>query len=385
MFKKKSVLILLNIVFFIQNLNFKYTASGLNISAKSAILMCADSNSVIWAKDEHHKLPIASTTKIMTSILTIEKIEACGNSEVEITDEMVRVEGTSMGLMPKDVVTLESLVKGMLLCSGNDAANAASIAVSGKKEKFIDLMNDKAKQIGMLDTKFVTPSGLDQDDHHSTAYDMALLGSYAMENEKFLSIASKKSMKVEYVVPSKTVNYKNHNKLLRLYEGCIGIKTGFTKAAGRCLVSCAQRDGIRLVAVTLNAPNDWDDHIKLYDYGFENTINKTFDDQNINLSIKVDDSDTDTIELNSSTWFSKTFKKGDENKVIREVELPEFCVAPIKKGQIIGKVVYHIDGKIIGYNDLIASKDIDAKPKPMYSFWSKVSGFFKKILGISSN
>ncbi len=377
MVKKKPILILLYFIFFTQSLNLKCNASDINISAKSAILMCADSNSIIWAKDEHRKLPIASTTKIMTSILTIEQIEACGNSEIEITDEMVRVEGTSMGLMPKDVVTLESLVKGMLLCSGNDAANAASIAVSGEKEKFIDLMNDKAKQIGMLNTRFVTPSGLDQGDHHSTAYDMALLGSYAMENESFANIASKKSMKVEFISPNKTVNFKNHNKLLRLYEGCIGIKTGFTKAAGRCLVSCAQKNGVRLVAVTLNAPSDWDDHMKLYDYGFENTISKTFDDQNINLTIKVDNSDTDTLELNSSTWFSKTFKKGDENKVIREIELPEFCQAPIQKGQIIGKVNYHINGKIIGSNDLTASKNIEAKP--IHNFWSKVSDFFKGL------
>lgn len=379
MTKKKPILILLSLIFFFQNLNFKCYAENVNISAKSAILMCADSNSVILAKDEHHKLPIASTTKIMTSILTIEQIEACGNSEIEITDEMVRVEGTSMGLMPKDVVTLESLVKGMLLCSGNDAANAASIAVSGEKEKFIELMNDKAKQIGMLNTRFVTPSGLDQGDHHSTAYDMALLGSYSMENERFANIASKKSMKVEFIVPNKTVNFKNHNKLLRLYEGCMGIKTGFTKAAGRCLVSCAQRNGVRLIVVTLNAPSDWDDHMKLYDYGFENTISKTFDDQNINLSIKVDNSDTDMLELNSSTWFSKTFKKGDEHKVIREIELPEFCSAPIQKGQIIGKVNYHINGKIIGSNDLTASKDIEAKVKPIHNFWSKVSDFFKGL------
>ena len=379
MSKKKPIFILLCLMFFIKNINFKYCAENINISAKSAILMCADSNSIIWAKDEHHKLPIASTTKIMTSLLTIEQMEACGNSEIEITDEMVRVEGTSMGLMPKDVVTLESLVKGMLLCSGNDAANAASIAVSGEKEKFIDLMNDKAKQIGMLNTRFVTPSGLDQGDHHSTAYDMALLGAYAMENECFANIVSKKSMKVEFISPNKTVNFKNHNKLLRLYEGCIGIKTGFTKAAGRCLVSCAQKNGIRLIIVTLNAPCDWDDHIKLYNYGFENTVSKTFDDQNIKLSVKVDNSETDTLELNSSTWFSKTFKKGDENKVIREIELPEFCQAPIQKGQIIGKVNYHLNGKLIGSNDLTASKNIEAKSKPIQSFWSKISNFFKNL------
>ena len=211
---------------------FECRATALEVSAKSATLICADSGCVVWSKNETAPMPMASTTKIMTSILTLEHAEAHGNKEIEITPEMIRVEGTSMGLMQGDIVNLESLAKGMLLCSGNDAANAAAIAVSGETGKFINLMNEKAKLIGMNDTKFCTPSGLDKDNHHSTAHDMALLGAYAMENEKFSNIVSQKSMPIKFINPSKTVNYKNHNKLLRLYPHCTGIKTGFTKLAG---------------------------------------------------------------------------------------------------------------------------------------------------------
>ncbi|MGN1041334.1 MAG: D-alanyl-D-alanine carboxypeptidase family protein, partial [Acutalibacteraceae bacterium] len=207
-------------------------AQDITVSAKSAILICADSGSVIFAKNEREPLPMASTTKIMTSLLALENMEACGNKEVEITDDMVRVEGTSMGLMPGNIVDLNALAEGMLTVSGNDAANAAAIAVGGSTENFINLMNEKAKLIGMKNTKFCTPSGLDKNDHHSTAEDMAFLGAYAMENENFANIVSKKSIKVHFINPNKYVTMKNHNKLLRLYDGCIGIKTGFTKSAG---------------------------------------------------------------------------------------------------------------------------------------------------------
>lgn len=355
-------------------------AEEINVSAKSSILICADSGDVVWSKNEHEPLPIASTTKIMTSLLTIEHSQA-ENKDVEITDEMVRVEGTSMGLRAGDVIKLKELAKGMLLPSGNDAANAAAIAISGTTEKFSELMNEKAHQIGMKNTNFVTPSGLDSGDHHSTAYDMAILGAFAMENEEFSNIASKKSMKVNFVNPSKSVNLSNHNKLLRLYDGCIGIKTGFTKAAGRCLVSCAQKDGVRLVAVTLNAPNDWDDHKTLYDYGFKNTISKEFDDRNFRTSIPVKDGIVDDVSLAGTTSFVRTFKLGDENKITRKIEMDDYCVAPIERGQIVGKVVYYFGDKKIGENNIISEQDIAEKKVErgkLAQIWDFIKNLFSK-------
>lgn len=379
--KKSICFFICTLTFFVSEYNCTAAESNLNVSAKSAILICADSGSVLWSKNETQPLPMASTTKIMTALLTLERMQACGNKEVEITEEMVRVEGTSMGLMPGDIVNLDALAKGMLLCSGNDSANAAAIAVGGDTGKFINLMSEKAKLIGMKDTKFCTPSGLDKDNHHSTAKDMALLGAYAMENEDFAKIASQKSMKVKFVNPAKVVNIRNHNKLLRLYEGCIGVKTGFTKAAGRCLVSCAERNGVRLVCVTLNAPSDWDDHTNLYNFGFENTVSKSFDDRNFRASIPVENKNSGNIEAVGVSEFSKSFKKGDENKVKRKVELANSVKSPVEKGQIVGKVVYSLDDRIIGENQIISNTEIKTPVKCKKNFFQNIGDFFKNLFG----
>ena len=349
------------------------------VSAKSAILICANSGSVIFKKNENMPLPMASTTKIMTAVLALEYIDACSNKEVEITDEMVRVEGTSMGLLPGDIVNIKSLIQGMMLCSGNDSANALSIAVSGNTDKFISLMNDKAKSIGMKNTKFSTPSGLDKDNHHSTAEDMAVLGAYAMENPEFSNIVSKKSAGIKFINPSKTVKLKNHNKLLSLYEGCIGIKTGFTKQAGRCLVSCAEKNNIKLICVTLNAPNDWDDHTNLYNYGFENSISKTFDDSNFKTQIPIENQNDKFAEAYCNSNFTKCFKKGDENKVIRKVEIQKYCKVPLQKGQILGKVIYSLDGKIIGENNIISATELKNEKPHKKGFFKSLRDFFGKI------
>lgn len=374
--------IFLVFILFAALLNFSVIFSGaLDISAQSGILICADSGSVIWSKNETEPLPMASTTKIMTSLLALEHMEACGNKEIEITEEMVRVEGTSMGLRAGNIVNLEALVQGMLLCSGNDAANAAAIAVGGNVNNFIDLMNEKAKMIGMENTKFSTPSGLDKDNHHSTAKDMAILGAYAMENENFLKIASQKSMPVKFLSPNKTVRLKNHNKLLRLYDGCIGVKTGFTKLAGRCLVSCAEKNGVRLICVTLNAPNDWDDHTNLYNFGFENTVSKKFCDVGFKISVPLKNSSEGNLECECGSEFSAVFKKGDELKITRQVEIPDVLEPPIERGQILGKVVYYLDGKIVGKNDILSSREVKKIKVKKYGFFYGIADFFRKLLG----
>lgn len=354
-------------------------AQDITVSAKSAILICADSGSVIFAKNEREPLPMASTTKIMTSLLALENMEACGNKEVEITDDMVRVEGTSMGLMPGNIVDLNALAEGMLTVSGNDAANAAAIAVGGSTENFINLMNEKAKLIGMKNTKFCTPSGLDKNDHHSTAEDMAFLGAYAMENENFANIVSKKSIKVHFINPNKYVTMKNHNKLLRLYDGCIGIKTGFTKSAGRCLVSCAQKDSAKLVCVTLNAPNDWDDHIKLYNYGFENITSKIFDDTGFSIEIPTNDPRVASVSAKSDSAFQVCVPRSGESKIRREVEIPSLCNLPVEKGQIIGNVVYYLDENVIGKNAIISNETIVLENQKSEGLFSKIKSFFARI------
>lgn len=354
-------------------------SNALDISAKSAILMCADSGSIIFAKNEFEPLPMASTTKIMTALLALENMEAFGNKEIEITDEMVRVEGTSMGLAAGNTVNLEALVQGMMSVSGNDAANAAAIAVGGSVDAFVDKMNEKAKLIGMKDMVFCTPSGLDKDDHHSTAYDMAVLGAYAMENENFAKIVSQKSMKIHFINPNKYVTMKNHNKLLRLYDGCTGIKTGFTKAAGRCLVSCAQKNGAKLICVTLNAPNDWDDHTKLFNYGFENVMVKTFNDSDYFVDIPANGKEVDHVQGKGNTAFEVCVRNGDENKIRREIEIPSVCALPIEKGQILGNVVYYLGDNVIGKNPITATDSVCEKVPEKQNIFERIKSFFGKI------
>ena len=377
---KRFIKIILSItISFFMFVNLCSDSLALDISAKSAILICADSGSIVFSKNESEPLPMASTTKIMTALLTLENMEAFGNKEIEITDEMVRVEGTSMGLKAGDTVNLEALVQGMMTVSGNDAANAAAIAVSGSAEAFVDKMNEKAKLIGMKDTVFCTPSGLDKGDHHSTAYDMAILGAYAMENENFAKIVSQKSMKIHFINPNKYVTMKNHNKLLRLYDGCMGIKTGFTKAAGRCLVSYAHRNGAKLICVTLNAPNDWDDHTKLFNYGFDNVAVKTFNDSGYSVDIPVKSKEIDHINGKCNSVFEVCIKKEDENKIRREIEIPSVCGLPTEKGQILGNVVYYIGDNIIGKNPIVAVDSASEKTPKKESVFEIIKNFFGKI------
>ncbi|BED93071.1 MAG: D-alanyl-D-alanine carboxypeptidase [Candidatus Paraimprobicoccus trichonymphae] len=356
---------------------YNYFGDKIEISAKSAILICADTCSIVYSKNENMCLPIASVTKVMTAILLLEKIQNFGDSEIEITDEMVRVEGSSMGLQVGDVLKQSDLVVGMLLPSGNDAANTSSIAVSGDTENFVKLMNEKAKQLGMKNTKFTTPSGLDKNNNHSSALDVATLAAYCLENKEFKNIVSQKSKRVSVISPSKTIFCKNHNKLLKLYKYCTGIKTGFTKLAGRCLLSSAKNDeGKELIAVTLNASDDWNDHISLFEYGFKNTAIKNFNDKDFSVKIKVKNSDIEEIELGSLSEFSRLLKLGDEKNLQRKIEIPEFCEATIEEGQILGKISYYLNGELIGYNNLSANQKAGLKKSTFRSLWESIKKFF---------
>lgn len=373
MFKKLSVFLLM----FALSISIPkpVLADEISVSAKAAILICADSSQVVFSKNETQRLSMASTTKIMTSLLTIEESQA-SNREVTITDKMVRVEGSSMGLRAGDIVTLDALAKGMLMCSGNDAANSAAIAIAGDEQNFAKLMNQRALQIGMNNTNFVTPSGLDDENHYTTAYDMAILGAYAMENPTFKDIASQKSMSVDFINPPKRVSYSNHNRLITLYKGCIGIKTGFTKKSGRCLVSCAERDGVRLVAVTLNAPDDWNDHINMFDYGFAHVQKVTLDDTNLNLQEPIVSSDIDTIPINTAKPLNLTVLSTDASKITKKIKVPEFLYAPVDCGQIVGSISYELNGKVLASADLIASAEAPIQQEQ--GFWSWLRNLFNR-------
>ncbi|MCP3763234.1 D-alanyl-D-alanine carboxypeptidase [Domibacillus sp. A3M-37] len=235
----------------------------LSLSAQNAVLMDMESGRVLVQKDAHVRRPIASITKIMTALLAVESGQL--KETVSISDRARQVEGSSIYMEKGDKLTLEELVYGLMLRSGNDAATAISEYVGGSTEEFVVLMNEKAKKLGMRNTSFMNPHGLDDPAHYSTAYDMALLTAAAMKNETYRKIVSTSVYKTK----SKPVRvWENKHRLVRNGGIITGGKTGFTKISGRTLVTTAKENSMGVVAVTLNAPNDWLDHTSLFDYAF---------------------------------------------------------------------------------------------------------------------
>ncbi len=261
---KKAVFIVI-ISFLFANVNVNTAHAAINVSAKSAIVIDGTSGRVLFAKDEHEKRRIASITKIMTAVLAIES----GKMEetVTVSANAVRTEGSAIYLTEGQKVKLKDLVYGLMLRSGNDAAVAIAEYVGGSLDGFVYMMNQKAEQIGMENTRFQNPHGLDDhENHYSTAYDMAVLTKYAMKLKDYQTISGTKIYKAETMESV----WKNKNKLLTmLYPYSTGGKTGYTKLAKRTLVSTASKDGVNLIAVTINDPDDWDDHMNMFNYVFD--------------------------------------------------------------------------------------------------------------------
>lgn len=235
------------------------------------VLIESDTRQIIKKENENLRLPMASTTKIMTAILAIEN--ASLDDIFTVSANAQNQEGSSIYLRENDRISVENLLYGLMLNSGNDAAVALAEGISGSTDAFCRLMNEKAQEIGCKNTNFKNPNGLSDDEHYSSAMDMALIMAYAMENETFRKIVATKRYNIDN---GESITYlKNHNKLLWQYDYCIGGKTGYTKLSGRCLVTSAEKDGIQLVAVTLNNSDDWKAHKELFEYGFEKVMNTT--------------------------------------------------------------------------------------------------------------
>lgn len=340
-------------------ISYATTTDDVALSASSAVLLNAQTGEIVYEKNCHEKRGIASTTKIMTSVLLLENLDL--SDEIKVKGEDVKIEGTSIGLKADDVVTVEVLLKGMLLESGNDAANVTATAVSGTIDAFSVLMNEKAKSIGMKNTSFKNPSGLTEEGHFSTAYDMALLARYALSNPEFKIICSLKQARVSYGNPPYERTFTNHNKLLDSCEGVFGVKTGFTKASGRCLVSACERNGLTLIAVTLKAPDDWNDHKKLYDFGFEKSAkrNVQFDDSGIKVNVVGSNKQHVKVELLSELSFFSA--KEIETKTI--VYCEQFLYADIKCGDVVGKVEVRDS-----FNNLICESYLVSKENAILDF-----------------
>lgn len=322
----------------------------MSVSAEAAVLYCVENGRVLFGVNEHERHSMASTTKIMTALLLLE--QNTPQKTVVVTEQMTAVEGTSMGLAPGDAVSYRDLAVGMLLESGNDAANTAAIAVCGSQKAFADKMNLRAAEIGMKDSHFVTPSGLDDEGHYSTAFDMALLGAEAISNPAFRSICSQKQMSVRFGNPPYSRTFTNHNRLLWLYPDAFGIKTGFTRKSGRCLVSAAKRGGITLVAVTLNAPDDWNDHAAMFDYGFGCV--KTQSPQMAPLTVPVVGGTAQTVSLS----VMEPEALAAEGTISIRVLLPRFVYAPLAKGTVVGFVQYRLDDRVLSEVPVVTADDV---------------------------
>lgn len=366
---KKAVCVCLILSFWF----FGFKVGAISTSARAAIVISGDTGEVIYSQNAQEKLPMASTTKIMTALILCEQ----GDMEkvITVTDQMVRVEGTSMGLLAGDKVSYKALLYGMLLASGNDAANVTAYALGGTIDGFVKMMNTKAKELGLSNTHFETPSGLDGDEHYTTAYDLAMLAKVCMENPLFYEAASSKSATLEYGNPPYRRTLTNHNKLLKTYDGAVGVKTGFTKKSGRCLVSCAERDGKRIIAVTLKDPDDWRDHTNLLDYGFSQVKTVEISPSEKEYEIPVVSAGSESLKVNVDDFSVNTL---DDKGFSYEINLPAFVYAPIKKGEVIGNITYYKNDVMIESREIKATESVESKV-PEKDFWDSACENFKYI------
>lgn len=314
------------------------------LSARSAVLMDRESGRVLYAKEADEPRPIASITKLMTALVAVE-LHPDLSSTVTVEREWTGAEGSSMYLRPGEELSLEALLYGLLLSSGNDAALAVAGFCAGDVEAFVAEMNRKAARLGMDHTHFANPNGLDDPLHYSTAYDMALLARAVLEREDLRAIVSTRSI----AIGGRALT--NHNKLLWRYEGCTGLKTGYTDEAGRTLVSSALRDGQELIAVTLNAPNDWADHAALFDYGFAAYPRTLVAAAGMWTDLPVTGSLCRFVRAGTAADFYYPLAAGE--RVRRSVELPERVSAPVLAGFPAGQVIFTLNGDEIGRRSLL--------------------------------
>ena len=327
-----------------------FSGAAVSTSAAADILM-EQSGIILSGKNISARMGMASTTKIMTALIAIERLDP--DSVVSVPKEAVGIEGSSLYLTEGEKITVSDLLYGLMLESGNDAAVALAIAVSGSEEEFVELMNRRAEELGLEDTHFVNPHGLSDDDHYTTAYDLAKLTCAALENETFERIVSTGTA----VISDGRRTLYNHNRLLGSYEGCIGVKTGYTIATGRTLVTAARRDGMTLVAVTLNDRSDWADHAALLDYGFDNFFVQPLSPPS-DMSVSVVGGKVESVAVRSAPS-SAVLPEG--SRITVTVLLPEFAYAPVEAGEVVGCVEYYCGGRLVASLPAVAAESVEIK------------------------
>ena len=342
-----------------------FPVKGYALSAEKAILADAATGRILYEKNADSRSLIASTTKIMTALVVCEQCNVL--DRMRIPKEAVGIEGSSMYLQEGEVLTIQELLYGLMLHSGNDAAVALAIYCGGTVEGFAEMMNDKARQIGMQNSHFENPNGLDAPGHYSTARDLAMLAAYAMQNPIFSKTVSTKNITIgqRYL--------HNHNKLLWQVEGADGVKTGYTRAAGRILVSSALRDGRRLVAVTINAPDDWRDHAMLLEQGFSGFAHRNIVQEGQLIgSLEIAGGDCGHVQLLAAEDFD--YALAPDEKVSLLIPGTGFVYAPVTAGADAGFVHVCVDGKSVGKVPLIYGATIEKTQDTEKSIWDRLIG-----------
>ncbi len=336
------------------------------VSAQKAMLLDANTGRVLYEKAPDSRSLIASTTKIMTALVVCEQCNVL--DRMKIPKEAVGIEGSSIYLREGEVLTLQELLYGLMLHSGNDAAVALAIYCGGTVEGFAQLMNDKARQLGLTGTHFENPNGLDSPGHYSTARDLAVLAAYAMKNPIFAQTVSTKTVKIGQR------SLKNHNKLLWRVEGADGVKTGFTKAAGRILVSTAIREGRRLVCVTINDGNDWQDHAALLEDGFSRYRLQTILTEGEPVgTAQVASGEAERVQLLAAEGFSFPMASDETPQIL--LSGPGFVYAPVVQGQQAGFAYICIGEQVVGKVPVVYSQTVEqTRPREKKHFWQKWFG-----------
>ena len=333
-------------------------AGDLEVNAEAAVVMDADSGRLLYAQNPDKRLANASTTKIMTALLTLEQPDQ--DRYFTVDSDAIQVEGTTMGLQPGDSVTLHQLAAGMLLPSGNDAANAAAVEIAGSEEAFVRLMNQRAAELGLENTQYRNPSGLDAEGHYSSARDLATLAAHALENEDFADIVSKQEIRMAFGNPPYNRSLYTTNKLLERYPYAIGVKTGYTDDAGLCLVTAAEKDGTRLIIVTLNGKDDVNTHMRLYEHFFPLLARVDLSGFTEGLSVPVTGGTRASVAAVPAAEPEAALLEREYDELTREVELPQFVYAPVQAGQVLGEIRLLSGDKVVWQSALMADSDVPA-------------------------
>lgn len=336
-----------------------------NISAEYACVMEPTTKTIIYEKNAHMKHSMASTTKIMTALLAI-KNQTLDN-EVTISKKASSQEGSSIYLRAGDKIIMRDLLYGLMLNSGNDAAVAVAEHISGSVDEFANEMTQTAHAIGATHTQFKNPNGLDAEGHYTTAYDLALITARALEYPEFREIVSCKNKTATLTSSGAKLYFHNHNKMLSLYEGAIGVKTGFTKATGRCLVSAAQNGALTMIAVTLDAPNDWNDHKKMLDLGFEKFETKTILKKGDIIKEKMIGGKS--VQLLTAEDIVIPIEKNTAYHAEINMNVPNNLPSPLNLNEKVGVAEIVLKNQIVKKVDIIAGSEVLKEKKLNYIEW----------------